>query len=134
MNRKNDIEKPVLLVVDDEPDMAKFIAIVGEEAGYDIRMAHSGHEFQQVYLDSDPALIVMDVAIPDMDAIELLAWLGDAGNITPIILISGYGEHMLSWASTIGERAGNTVIQTLSKPINLEILEHALSDFIKNIV
>lgn len=125
--------KPILLVVDDEPDMADFVAIAGESTGYEVKVAHSGREFQQVYLGSNPALIVMDVAMPDMDAIQLLEWLGDAGNVVPVILMSGYGDHMLSWASTLGSEKGNTVIETLSKPIKLEILENTLSEYMKNI-
>lgn len=127
-----DAMKPTLLIVDDEPDMANFIAIAGESVGYEIKITHSGREFQQEYLGCDPALIVMDVAMPDMDAIQLLEWLGDAGNGVPVILISGYGDHMLSWASTLGRKMGNTVIQTLSKPIKLELLENVLSDSMKN--
>ncbi|MCK5262169.1 MAG: response regulator [Gammaproteobacteria bacterium] len=120
--------KPILLIVDDEPDMGEFATFAGEITGYEVVTMSSGKDFQEAYLLMSPDLLLMDVAIPDIDAIGLLEWLGAAGNRAPIILMSGHGDYMLNWAKTVGTDLGMSVIDTLSKPIALEDLEKALSE------
>lgn len=120
--------KPVLLIVDDEPEMCEFAAFAGQGIGYEAISTTTGREFQQAYLTRPPDIILMDVAMPDIDAVGLLEWLSDAGNQTPIILMSGYGDYMLSWAHTLGTDKGMPIIDTLSKPFTLEDLEKLLSE------
>ena len=120
--------KPILLIVDDEPDMGEFATFAGEITGYEVVTMSSGKDFQEAYLLMSPDLLLMDVAIPDIDAIGLLEWLGAAGNRAPIILMSGHGDYMLNWAKTVGTDLGMSIIDTLSKPIALEDLEKALSE------
>ena len=120
--------KPILLIVDDEPEMGDFASFAGEVSGYEVVTMSSGKEFQEAYLLLSPSLILMDVAIPDIDAIGLLEWLSSAGNRVPIILMSGHGDYMLNWARTVGTDFGMSIIDTLSKPIALEDLEKVLSE------
>jgi DNA-binding NtrC family response regulator len=120
--------KPILLIVDDEPDMGEFATFAGEITGYEVVTMSSGKDFQEAYLLMSPDLLLMDVAIPDIDAIGLLEWLGAAGNRAPIILMSGHGDYMLNWAKTVGTDLGMSIIDTLSKPIALEDLEKTLSE------
>lgn len=128
------MNKPVLLIVDDEPEMGEFVAFAGESIGYEVITTVSGQAFQQAYLTRSPDLILMDVAMPDIDAVGLLEWLSDAGNQTPIILMSGYGDYMLTWAHTLGTDMGMSIIDTLSKPFALEELEKILSENIVKLV
>lgn len=123
------MKKPILLIVDDEPDMGDFAAFAGEVSGYEVITMDSGKEFQEAFLLMSPDLILMDVAIPDIDAVGLLEWLANAGNRVPIILMSGHGDYMLNWAKTTGTDLNMPIIATLSKPIALEDLEKVLSDF-----
>ena len=120
--------KPILLIVDDEPDMGEFASFAGEVSGYEVVCMSSGKEFQEAYLLMSPDLLLMDVAIPDVDAIGLLECLGAAGNSAPIILMSGHGDYMLNWAKTVGTDLGMSIIDTLSKPIALEDLEKILNE------
>ncbi|MCK5359778.1 MAG: response regulator [Gammaproteobacteria bacterium] len=122
------MDKPLLLIVDDEPDMGNFAAFAGNAAGYRSVITISGNEFQQKYLSSSPDLILMDVAMPDIDALGLLEWLSSAGNQCPIILMSGYGDHTLSWARSFADDMGMTIVDSLSKPFMLEELEKVLTD------
>lgn len=126
--------KPILLIVDDEPDMGEFASFAGEVSGYEVVCMSSGKEFQEAYLLMSPDLLLMDVAIPDVDAIGLLEWLGAAGNRAPIILMSGHGDYMLNWAKTVGTDLGMSIIDTLSKPIALEDLEHVLTEVKEKLV
>jgi len=123
------MKKPILLIVDDEPDMGDFAAFAGEVSGYEVITMDCGKEFQEAFLVMSPDLILMDIAIPDIDAVGLLEWLAKAGNQVPIILMSGHGDYMLNWAKTVGTDLGMSVIGTLSKPIALDDLEKILSEF-----
>ena len=120
--------KPILLIVDDEPDMADFVTHVGEACDYDVITMNSGKEFQEAFSLLSPDLILMDVAIPDIDAVGLLEWLSNTGNKTPILLMSGHGDYMLNWAKTAGIDSGMPVIGTLSKPFALDDLKKVLTD------
>jgi len=128
------MDKPLLLIVDDEPEMGEFAAFAGESTGYEVITTTSGQQFQQAYLTQSPDLILMDVAMPDIDGVGLLEWLSDAGNQKPIILMSGYGDYMLTWAQTLGNDMGMSIIETLSKPIILEELEKVLFESIPKLV
>ena len=120
--------KPILLIVDDEPDVADFVTCVGEACDYDVITMNSGKEFQEAFSLISPDLILMDVSIPDIDAVGLLEWLSSIGNKSPILLMSGHGDYMLNWAKTVGTDSGMSVIGTLSKPIALDDLKKVLTD------
>ena len=123
------MSKPILLIVDDEPDIADFATYVGEDSDYDVITMSSGKEFQEAYSLLSPNLILMDVAIPDIDAVGLLEWLKkQPGKHAPIILMSGHGDYMLNWAKTVGTESGLSIIGTLSKPISYDDLKNVLSD------
>ena len=66
------MEKPLLLVVDDEPNMTEFVAFVAESLGFNAQVCTTGADFKQSFETTSPDLVVMDIAIPDIDAIELL--------------------------------------------------------------
>ncbi len=123
------MSKPILLIVDDEPDIADFATYVGEDSDYEVITMSSGKEFQEAYSLLSPDLILMDVAIPDIDAVGLLEWLSkQQGKHAPILLMSGHGDYMLNWAKTVGTEAGLSVIGTMSKPVAYDDLKKVLSD------
>ena len=119
--------RPVLLIVDDNLDICEFVSFAGEVTGYESISASSGKEFKDVHSLMSPNLIVMDIAMPDIDAIALLDWLATSGNRIPIILMSGHGSYMLNWANTVGKDLNMPIIGTLKKPFKLEDLENILS-------
>ncbi|HIJ45578.1 MAG TPA: response regulator, partial [Rhodospirillaceae bacterium] len=82
--------KPILIVVDDELEMAEFIETAGLSLGFEVRIATSAEGFQKIWAEAEPSAIVMDIVMPDMDGIELLQWLVERKCTVPIILMSGY--------------------------------------------
>jgi len=121
------VDKPILIVVDDEVNMSKFVAFVGESLGFDTRICITGNSFKEEFSSSSPDLVVMDIAIPDIDAIELLRWLSEEGCDTPVILMSGYGENILDWARELGISWGIPIKDVLLKPIPMQDLENAIN-------
>jgi len=60
-----------LLVVEDSPDLQALIAVSLSEQGYRVLTAASAHEMERHLAAESPALILLDVNLPDADGIEL---------------------------------------------------------------
>ena len=120
------MKKPQLIVVDDEPALAHLVGEVADLAGFDVRTTHSAIEFQEVWAIFKPDVIVMDLVMPDVEGVELLAWLAEQGCSVPIILMSGYDGKYLELAKEYGIAIGNKVFGVLTKPFNISELDAML--------
>ncbi len=60
-----------VLVVDDDPDVARFIEVNLRSAGYEVAVASNGEEALERALDGRPDLILLDVMMPKMDGFEV---------------------------------------------------------------
>ena len=67
--------KPKILVVDDEPDALEVLGFKLKESGYAPIFAKDGARAITVARDERPALIVLDLKMPRMNGMELLAAL-----------------------------------------------------------
>lgn len=118
--------KPILIVVDDDPEMANLVANVGEYSGFDVYATTSAREFQKVWAECEPSVIVMDLVMPNIDGVELLIWLAEQNSPASIILMSGYGGKYLDIAEDLGTVKGDRVAGTLAKPFEVSDLEKLL--------
>jgi two-component system KDP operon response regulator KdpE len=81
------MERRKVLVVDDEPSITRTLRASFLANGYDVRTAHDGISGLHVLEDWGPDLIITDLAMPDMDGIELCKRVRAFSPI-PIILLS----------------------------------------------
>ena len=70
----NDKEKTVL-VVDDEPDIQLFLTTVLEDAGFNVMTADNGKHALEKISEQKPDLISLDLVMPKMGGVKLLAYL-----------------------------------------------------------
>ena len=119
------MSKPLLVVVDDEPDIAAFVGDVGEFIGFDVVTTYSSRQFQQACLSTPPSAIVMDIVMPDIDGIELIGWLSEQKISAPIIIMSGYDGY-IGMTELLGEKQGLTIVGTLTKPFRIDDIEPLL--------
>jgi DNA-binding response OmpR family regulator len=63
--------KPKILVVDDEPDALELIQYNLKTAGFDVVTAADGEEALKKARTSNPALIILDVMLPEVDGLEV---------------------------------------------------------------
>ncbi|MDL2407584.1 response regulator [Rhizobium calliandrae] len=77
-----------VLVVEDDPSLARGImaALVG--AGYAVDRVHNGRDGLSVALEEDYALIVLDLGLPEMDGLTVLKALRRAGSTTPVMILT----------------------------------------------
>jgi DNA-binding response OmpR family regulator len=78
-----------LLVVDDEEHLAMGLKLNLELEGYEVVVATDGAEAQKAIAEGPGfGAIVLDVMLPDFDGFELCMRLRDAGNYTPVVMLT----------------------------------------------
>ena len=60
-----------VLVVDDDPDVARFVEVNLRSAGYDVSVAGNGEEALERAVELRPDLVLLDVMMPKMDGFEV---------------------------------------------------------------
>ncbi|GAC1358855.1 MAG: hypothetical protein NVSMB42_18090 [Herpetosiphon sp.] len=76
-------------MVDDEPSIARFIALLLTDEGYRVAVAHNGQEALDSVVKERPALIVLDIRMPMMTGWQVLARLqADGMADIPVIAMS----------------------------------------------
>src|SRR5579871_6282297 len=80
-----------ILVVDDEPQITRVLRTSLSSQGYDIRVANNGETALEIMKDWTPDLVITDLAMPQMDGVELCRNVRASGRI-PIIVLSVRGE------------------------------------------
>jgi len=120
------MDSPTLVVVDDEIEMAGFVAEVAEVVGFQVSAVTSVDQLRKTLGRTSPNVIVIDIFMPDTDGFELIGELADQGCASSIILISGYGSTLLNGAGKIAEARGLNLLSVISKPFRLTELESVL--------
>jgi DNA-binding NtrC family response regulator len=116
-----------LLLVDDEPGITDFIEAVAKEQSFEVRISNRSTEFMESFRKSPPDAIILDLAIPGIDGVELLRWLAEQDCKARIVIISGFDRRVLDAAKRMGEASGLKIVGTLSKPIRLVAMRDALN-------
>ncbi len=81
------MSKELILVVDDEPQIQRFLRPALEAAGYEVVEAPNGAAALRAAATSAPALVILDLGLPDMDGKEVIARLRGWSKV-PIIILS----------------------------------------------
>ncbi|WP_439544454.1 response regulator [Hyphomicrobium sp.] len=76
-----------VLIVDDEPQILRFLKPSLVAAGYDVVVAATGKEALKAAATSAPDIIVLDLGLPDMDGKEVIRELR-TWSTTPIVVLS----------------------------------------------
>ena len=80
---------PRLLLIDDEPQLADFVANAGELCGYDPQIADGDEDFRAQFVGDRPAVVALDLGMPGSDGVELLRFLAEQAFTGPVLIISG---------------------------------------------
>jgi DNA-binding NtrC family response regulator len=84
-----------VLVVDDEPMVTDWLKMVIEQApgqpGYEVRSASHGARAEELFQSWRPAVVLLDLLLPDIDGIELLRRMKAVDPVPELIVISGQG-------------------------------------------
>jgi two-component system KDP operon response regulator KdpE len=80
-------EKPLVLIVDDEPQIRRLLTVTLEANAYRVLAAVNGQEGLVLAAQHRPALVILDIGLPDLSGQEVLRRLREWSN-APVIVLS----------------------------------------------
>ncbi len=117
-----------LLVIDDEPSICAAIGRIARQSGYDVISTTDTDDCRDRIISWNPSVIVLDLSMPEMNGIELLAWLAEHHSHGCVFIFSGGDPIRLREAETMGLSFGLKIAGSLPKPIPVATLRHSLED------
>jgi two-component system KDP operon response regulator KdpE len=80
-----------ILIVDDEPPIRKLLRMGLASQGYEVLEAQNGKAAIEL-LAKKPALVILDLGLPDIDGLELLRRIRHAKEDLPVVVLSSRGD------------------------------------------
>jgi two-component system, OmpR family, KDP operon response regulator KdpE len=120
---KNKVKKHLVLVVDDEPKVLRFIEIDLKLKGFEVITTTSGENALRLAQSEKPDVILLDVIMPEMDGFEVLKQLRTFSQL-PVIAFSAspgnFDESIRLGANTF-----------ISKPFSTDDMAKKIKAFIE---
>ena len=101
-----DLAQPRLLLIDDEPALADFLANAARECGFEPVVTSNDTEFRETFKRHGPTAVALDFGMPGMDGVELLRFLAEKDYRSPVLIVSGFDRRVLEFAFRLGEALG----------------------------
>ena len=118
---------PRLLLIDDEPHLAAYVANAADLCGYAPKIANGDDDFRAEFVADTPAVVALDLGMPGSDGVQLLRFLAEHRFAGPVLIISGFDRRILESAFRLGEALGLSMVGPLEKPTRLDVLEEMLT-------
>ena len=87
------MKSPDVLVVEDEDDVRRLVRVLLERAGHQVIEAVNGHEALHLVREAQPRLVVLDVAMPELDGWQTLERLRGISDV-PVIMLTARAEEL----------------------------------------
>jgi FixJ family two-component response regulator len=102
-----------VFLLDDEPRMVKALTRLLTAEGFTVRGFTSAKTFLESYRADDVSCLVLDVAMPELNGLDLQERLTHGGILLPIVFLTGHGDIPMSVQAV---KAG--AVDFLTKPVN----------------
>ena len=107
-----------ILIVDDEVGIRELLSEILQDEGYRVATAENAGEARAYRLKQQPALVLLDIWMPDTDGVTLLReWAGNGLLTMPVVMMSGHGT-----IETAVDATKIGAFDFLEKPIGLSKL------------
>jgi len=122
--RLADVDRKCVLVIDDDLPLRGMLAAALRQHGFQVLLAGDGAEGQRALNIHHPDVVLLDLAMPDVNGWDFLQRLQETGRLgqTPIIVVSAHLRVEPQAILKMGVRA------ILPKPFNLpeliDLIEH----------
>jgi two-component system response regulator FixJ len=107
----------VVHIVDDEEAVRTSLAFLLDISGFAVRTHATATDFLKLAPDIKNGCLITDLRMPDMDGVELLRRLRDAGSMLPAIVITGHGDVQMAV-----EAMKNGALDFIEKPFSDDVL------------
>ena len=94
LNKMNQIPKPLIIIAEDDKDLATLIATQLEVAGMQSQIYHEASHVQRFLKTNFANLILLDVHLPDNTGFNLMTELRKNGNETPVVFLTGENDEV----------------------------------------
>jgi len=105
--------KQTVFIVDDDPAVLKGLSRLLNSAGLRVKTFPSSQDFLNYFIPNTPGCLVLDVAMPGLNGLELQKTLAAKGSAIPIIFLTGHGDIPMSVRAMKGG-----ALDFLTKPVN----------------
>jgi FixJ family two-component response regulator len=112
-----------IYLIDDDPSICRSLAFTLSSSHYSVQTFDSPRAFLRDSLPISPAVILLDMRMPEMSGTELQKSLHQSGRETPIIFISGESQ-----PSEIIDAMKQGAIDFLLKPFSMQALVKAIEN------
>ena len=116
-----------LLILDDDPLIGRTMQAIAESAGFEARFTSAHAEFFGELDGWTPSHIALDLVMPEMDGVQVIAALAERGCAARIIITSGVGHRVLDAAGRSAAEHGLDIAGVLSKPFSPVALRNLLA-------
>src|SRR5947207_6093622 len=110
-----------VFVVDDDAAIRKAVSRLLHSAGIAVAAFASPTEFLAQYNPATPGCLVLDIAVPGFNGLQLQTTLGEKGSRLPIIFLTGHGD-----VSKSVQAMKHGAFDFLTKPVNAKNLLPAI--------
>lgn len=91
MTQENN-KKIKLLIADDEHEFASTLVARLEMRNFMVKMVNSGHDALEAVDEDKPDVLLLDLKMPDLDGLEVLARLRERHKDLKVIILTGHGS------------------------------------------
>lgn len=120
--------KPLILCVDDDPDILDFLRLVLEAEGYEFAGAASAEEGLEVYKKASPDILIVDLMMEEVDAgTGFVKDLKLQGNEAPVFLLSSIGDSLSGMTDYVSLGLAGIFQKPLSRDHLLSVLRTTLA-------
>src|SRR3954471_2267413 len=109
-----------VLIVDDNEDILISMRLLLQCAGYSVRCAQDGLQGLKLYREDPPDVLITDLAMPEMDGIEMMVKVREEYPASRILAISGFSEKKQADYLSVAKAVG--AIETFVKPVESNAL------------
>ena len=81
----------LIMVVDDDQDLAEMLGIVLTGAGYEVDLVSRGDEVMPLFAAQNPDLVLLDVMLPGLNGVEVCKLIRE-NSMVPIVMLSAKGD------------------------------------------
>lgn len=115
-------------IVDDEHDAVNLARTIAEMMGFHCRSWESSQVFFNAVPDlwGDGDVLLLDIYMPDKDAIEVMTHLSRYDLLVPMVLISGKNLDSLEFTAKLATALGHNPVVSVQKPLTEKKLRDAL--------
>ncbi len=117
---------PTVFVVDDEPPVLKALWRLVRAEGLNVATFASSQEFLGRHDPNLPGCLLLDIAMPGLNGLELQEALAAKGSTLPIIFLTGHGDIPMSV-----QAMKHGALDFLTKPVDDSVLIQAIRDAIE---